>query len=217
MPLQFEPVEFFKRGSHHAIEVDRERLESLGEPLDMARTYAEVEPLVLWLRENNPDTSIAATTFFEGDDGYPTSLFLQDALIDALRVDGAEDIGLGIYGAIHASELVFGNAPFDAASAVSPEWLEAEPDVVFRTASASDLFRSIQFDPEIDEDAISDVTDAYDMGDLQMEVATGDFLAIDVLDEWKRELARRLAAYYDALKVLSERDAWVANWYDDKP
>lgn len=217
MPLQLEPVEFFKRGIHHAVEIDRERLESLREPLDMARTYAEVEPLMLWLRENNPDTSIAATTFFGGDDGYPTSLFLQDALINALEVEGAEDIGLGIYGAIHASELVYGSAPFDATAAVSPEWLKAEPDVVFQTASATDLFQSIKFDPEIDEDAISDVTDAYDMGELPMDVSSGDFLAVDVLQEWKRELAKRLAAYYDQLQAMSARDAWIANWYDDKP
>lgn len=210
MPFQLEPLKFSERGAHHAIEVEIERVDALRDALDLARTYAETSPLIDWLEAFNPGSGVRNDTLFETDDGYSSALYLKEAILEGLKVDGSDDFGVGIYAAIQSTELVAGSFIFDEDAAESPQWLEAAPDLDFRVASAAELLEGLSFEPSIDEDALGDILEAYDRGEIEVFGVSG----LDALDGWTVELVKRLESFQRRLTEIEPGS--VATWYDDK-
>lgn len=214
MPIVLEPYPTFKNGIHRAVEIDPARLEDARKSMELARTFGEPAPLVAFLKRHVPNSLITADQFFEAEDGYPHAMFVFEALIEALRAEGAADFGVGVMASAHAQNLVFGQALWEEDAAVSPAWLTANPHIPLRIATAEGLLSQLSFEPSLDSDATSEVQEAMDLG--EMPIPSGDFLGEDAVLDFETELNRRLIIYQDTLHRMALRGAWVASWYERK-
>lgn len=214
MPIVLEPYPTFKNGIHRAIEIDPVRFEEARKALEFARSFGEPQPLVALLKQYVPNTIVSAEQFFESEDGYPHALFMFESLVEALRVPHARDFGIGVIASAHAQNLVFGRALWDDDAPESPAWLEAQPHLPMRVATAEGLLTHLSFEPDLDALATSDVQEAMDLGDLP--IPAGDFVGEDAVNDWEAQLGRKLVIYHDHLQRLATRGASVASWYDRK-
>jgi hypothetical protein len=212
--IVLEPYPSFKNGIHRAVEIDPLRFSEAKSSLEYARSFGEAIPIVDFLKKYVPNTILTAECFFSCDDGYPHALFLGDALIEALRVPDAQDIGIGAMASGHIGALVYGEGLWRDDAPESPDWLNAAPHIVLQVAPASSLLELTAFEPSLDESAISEVQEAIELGDLP--IIAEDFLSVDTRDEWETKLARSLVIYRDALQRIASHGGWVASWYDRK-
>ncbi len=212
--IVLEPYPSFKNGIHRSVEIDPLRFSEAKSALEYARSFGEATPIVDFLKKYVPNTILAADCFFSCDDGYPHSIFLGEALIEALRVPDAHDIGIGAMASGHIGALVFGEGLWPDDAPESPAWLGASPHIALRVAKANSLLELITFEPSLDESAISEVHEAIDLGDLPINAE--DFLSVDSRDDWETKLARSLVIYHDALQRIAAHDGWVASWYERK-
>ena len=212
MPIVLEPYPTFKNGIHRAYEIRHDRMVEVRAALQLARSFGSPEDLVAYIQRCIPGSIMNARDFFESEDGYPHCGFLPEALIEVLKV--GPDIGIGPMASGLASNLVIGEWLWDEDDALSPAWLASGPSLPFQFSRARDLLNVLDFEPDLDADAISDVQEAIDMGDLPL--SGDDFLSVDAKDELEKQLGRRLVIYHDALHRIAARGGWVVSWYDRK-
>lgn len=214
MAIVLEPYPTFKNGIHRAVEIDPVRLAAAKVALEFARSFGEATPIVDFLRQYVSNTILRADCMFACDDGYPHAIFLGEALIEALRIPGTQDIGIGVMASGHSGDLAVGDCLWEADAPVSPAWLDAAPHIALRVATAESLLERLTFEPSLDASAISEVQEAIDLGDLPLMAE--DFLSVDTWDDWETKLARSLVIYHDALQRIASHGGWVASWYDRK-
>jgi hypothetical protein len=212
--IVLEPYPSFKNGIHRAVEIDPTRLADAKAGLELARSFGEAGPIVDFLKTFVPNTILRADCMFACEDGYPHAMFLGEALIEALRMPDAQDIGIGAIASGHSGDLVLGDSLWEPDAPVSPAWLNAAPHIALRVATAESLLERITFEPSLDASAISEVQEAVDLGDLP--IMAEDFLSVDTRDDWETKLARSLVIYHDALQRIAAHGGWIASWYDRK-
>ncbi len=211
----FEPAARFARGAHKALEVDVEKLEALRRALDVARSVGNAAPITS-LISAHASVSIDPENFWESEDGYAACHHLHHYIPQIVRVDGASIFGLDLLGEIYSVDLVTGDELIDRSKAVSPEWLEANPNLPFRVAPADVLVNQIDFQAGLDEGSLSSVSEAFDMGELGDDISgVGDF-QVDALDDWAARLRDGLADLKMQLEDIDARDGLVLNWYEPR-
>ncbi len=218
MPIVLEPHNAFKRGVHHAVEIDPARLEQLREAVSMARSYGNASALADLLAEWDPESTVSADNFFSADDGYPTHKWLDHQVIRGLRTDGSEDFGMGVHGALVDGDLVVGDRLVDEDAPVSPEWLatDLELDRQFHYARAAHLLAHIDFHAGLDRDAISDVSEALDQGlGADADISTHGDITLD-MQQLEHELIKKLQDYRKTLEAIARREGYVMSWFTEQ-
>lgn len=209
----FEPTPRFLRGAHKAIEVDEAHHTALREALAVAHDFGDAAPVVALINARTSVT-ISAADFFTSDDSYPACTNLVHYIPRVLRADGAAIFGLDVLGEIYSADLVRGAELVDTTSPVSPAWLAANIDLPFRVTSAAALLAETDFTAGIDQDAVGNASEAFDMGELGDDISgVGDF-QVDALDDWAARLRDGLADYRFALEDIAARNGTVLTWYD---
>lgn len=215
MPSIFEPAARFTRGIHRALEVNRDRLDAVERALDAAYTVGSAAPIVSLINEH-VDVSVDAETFWRSDDGYPACRHLRHYVPQIVRAPGATMFGLDLLGEIYPVNLTTGSELVDRSRPMSPEWLEAEPDLPFRCATPEELLAVIDFNAGLDESALSSVSEAFDMGELGDDISgVGDF-QVDALDDWAARLRDALADFQLQLTDIAAREGEVLTWYEPR-
>lgn len=217
MPIVIEPHNAFKRGLHHAVEVDSARVDALLEAITMARSYGKADAIAELLKSWNPDSTVTADNFFVADDGYPTHNWLDHHVITNLTLEGATDFGLGVHGALVDGALVVGNRLLDEDAAVSPEWLSTgiEDDRQFRYARATHLLAHVDFRSGLDRDAISDVSEALDQGLGGAGLSAHGEISFD-LQQLEHELAEKLQEFRKRLEQVARAEGVVMQWFAEQ-
>jgi hypothetical protein len=213
-----EPHNAFKRGVHHAIEIDRERVDDLCDAIRVARSFGDAAPLAELLQTWDPESTVTAENFFDADDGYPTHKWLDHRVIRGLQAEGTSDFGMGVHGALVDGNLVVGNRLVDEDAPVSPAWLETglETDRQFHFASATHLLAHIDFHAGLDRDAISDVSEALDQGlTPDADLASHGEITLD-MQQLEHELIKKLQAFRKALEDVARREGHVLSWFAEQ-
>lgn len=217
MPIVIEPHNAFKRGLHHALEVDRARVDALREAIAMARSYGKADAIAELFQQWDPDSTVTSDNFFDAEDGYPTHKWFDHQVINNLRLVGAEDFGLGAHGALVDGDLVVGNRLLDEDAPVSPEWLATglENDRQFRYAGATHLLAHIDFHSGLDRDAISDVSEALDQGIGDSTLSAHGEITLD-MQQLEHELIARLDEFRKRLEQIARSEGCVMQWFAEQ-